>query len=263
MSALLVTAVLLLRAQTPAPGATKKSLRGDIELVYVPTGEFTMGSNESPNQMPEHKVILDAYWIGKCTVTVAQFRAFCKSTSYAYPWSKLRPQWGWIDTHPMVLVNWNDARSFCKWAGGDLPSEAQWEKAARGTDARQFPWGNRFDPAKLRTNTQSTAPVGSYPAGASPYGCLDMAGNCYQWCLDFYAANYNGMPPRNPTGPPVGRGHILRGGDWGDDNRLSFRCAFRYADRFSTGAPTDSSAGQAGDIRSPLYGFRMAEPADH
>jgi len=244
--------------QEPASGTIKKSAKGEIELVYIPAGEFTMGSTFAPNEMPQRKVYLDGYWIGKNIVTVAQFRAFCTATKYKYDFKKMKPQWGWIDTHPMVLVNWDDSRAFCKWAGGDLPTEAQWEKAARGTEARQFPWGARFDPKKLRTNTQSTAPVGSYPEGASPYGCLDMAGNVYQWCLDYYAASYAGMPDRNPTGPTVGQGRILRGGDWGDDNRISFRTCYRYADKFSTGAPESSSSYHAGAIRTPTYGFRMA-----
>jgi len=249
------------RHQEPALGATKKTLRGDIDLVYVPSGEFTMGSKENPNELPVRKVFLDGYWIGKNIVTVAQFRAFCKVTSYPFDWKRLKPQWGWIENHPMVLVNWDDSRAFCKWVGGDLPTEAQWEKAARGVDAREFPWGNRFDPAKLRTNTQSTAPVGSYPAGVSPYGCLDMAGNVYQWCLDYYGATYDGLPDRNPVGPPVGQGRILRGGDWGDDNRISFRSAYRYADKFSTGAPSSSNGYKAGAIRTPTYGFRVVVPA--
>jgi len=262
MIALLATLAMDPRhVQEPAAGTIKKSVRGDIDLVYVPSGEFTMGSDEKLNEKPKRQVYLDGYWIGKNIVSVAQFRAFCRAKPYNYDWTKFKPQWGWIDTHPMVLVNWDDARAFCKWAGGDLPTEAQWEKAARGTDGRQFPWGNKFDPAKLRTNTQSTAPVGSFPLGASPYGCLDMAGNVYQWCLDFYSPSYDGLPDRNPTGPPIGRGHILRGGDWGDDNRISFRSAYRYADLFATGAPTSSSGYKAGAIRTPLYGFRLASPA--
>lgn len=239
-----------------------KSTHGDVELLYVPSGEFTMGSTETRHEQPVRKVYLDAFWVGRYDVTVAQFRAFCKAKPYRYPWTKLKPQWGWIDSHPMVLVNWDDARAYCRWAGGDLPTEAQWEKAARGTDGRIFPWGNRFDPAKLRTNTTWTSPVGTYPAGASPYGCLDIVGNVYQWCLDFYGENYEGLPDRNPRGVPVGQARILRGGDWGDDNRLSFRCAYRYADLFATGPPPPSSTYRAGSIRTPLYGFRLVVPAE-
>jgi len=247
-----------MRWQEPAAGSIRKSTRGDSELIYIPAGEFTMGSKENLNELPIRKVFLDGYWIGKNIVTVAQFREFCKQKPYNYNWKSLKPQWGWIDSHPMVLVNWDEARAYCKWAGGDLPTEAQWEKAARGTDGRRYPWGDRFQANRLCTNTQSTAPVGSFPTGASPFGCLDMAGNVYQWCLDFYAASYDGMPDRNPTGPAVGQGRILRGGDWGDDNPRSFRCASRYADRWLTGAPSGSSSYHAGAIRTPLYGFRLA-----
>ena len=254
-------AVNMNRPQEPAIGATRKSPKGDVELLYIPSGPFTMGSKEAENELPIRQVYVDGFWMGKNLVTVGQFRTFCKEKPYNYNWKSLKPQWGWIDNHPMVLVNWDDARAYCKWAGGDLPTEAQWEKAARGTDGRRFPWGDRFQANRLCTNTQQTAPVGSFPTGASPYGCLDMAGNVYQWCLDFYGPNYASLPDRNPTGPTVGQGRILRGGDWGDDNPKSFRCAYRYADRWLTGAPSNSSGYQAGGIRTPLYGFRFAMPA--
>ena len=243
-------------------GSTKKSLKGDIDLMYVPAGEFTMGSNHNPNELPIRQVYLDAYWMAKNLVTVAQFRDFTKSTGYKYDWKALKPQWGWIDNHPMVLVNWEDCRAYCKWAGGDLPTEAQFEKAARGTDAREFPWGNRFEATRLRTNTTFTAPVGSYPTGVSPFGCLDMAGNVFEWCLDYYSASYEGMPVRNPKGPTTGRGRVLRGGDWGDDNPRSFRTAFRYADMSSTTPSSSANDYKPGSIRSPLYGFRLAVPAE-
>jgi len=245
--------------QAPQLGAVKKSLRGDVDLIFIPAGEFTMGSKEALIELPIRQVYLDGYWIGKNLITVAQFREFCKATSYKFSW-KIKPQWGWVDTHPMVMVNWTDARAYCKWAGGELPTEAQWEKAARGTDGRRYPWGDRFQANRLCTNTQSTAPVGSFPSGASPYGCLDMAGNVYQWCFDYYGASYADLPLRNPTGPAVGQGRILRGGDWGDDNPKSFRCAYRYADMFSIGAPSKGSTYKAGDVRTFIYGFRMAAP---
>src|SRR5580658_5182214 len=104
--------------QQPAQVVTKKSVRGDVELIFIPAGEFTMGSDEYPNEMPQHRVYLDGYWIGKNIVTVGQFRAFCVATNYPFDWKKLKPQWGWVDTHPMVLVTWDDSRAFCKWAGG-------------------------------------------------------------------------------------------------------------------------------------------------
>jgi formylglycine-generating enzyme required for sulfatase activity len=253
-------AIRLNPAQALGIGSTKKSPKGDVELMYIPAGEFTMGSDHNLNEQPIRKVYLDAYWMAKNLITVGQFKAFCKAKTYPYDWKKQKPQWGWIDTHPMVLVNWDDARAYCRWAGGDLPTEAQFEKAARGTDAREYPWGNRFQATLLCTNTQSTAPVGSFPKGASPFGCFDMAGNVFEWCLDYYSANYNGLPDRNPKGPPTGRGRVLRGGDWGDDNPRSFRTAFRYADMSSTAPSSGPSDYKPGSIRSPLYGFRLAVP---
>ena len=261
ITALIATlAITRSHAQQLGIGSTKKSVKGDIDLMYIPAGEFTMGSNRNLNEGPIRKVYLDAYWMGKNLVTVGQFKAFCKAKPYKYDWKAIKPQWGWIDNHPMVLVNWDDARAYCKWAGGDLPTEAQWEKAARGTDGRDYPWGNRFEATRLCTNTQSTAPAGSFLTGVSPFGCLDMAGNVFQWCLDFYSANYEGLPLRNPTGVPTGRGHILRGGDWGDDNPRSFRSAFRYTDMTSTTQASGQSDYKPGSIRTPLYGFRLAVP---
>ena len=130
------------------------------------------------------------------------------------------PAWGWIDTHP-VNVSWNDAKAYAKWAGVTLPTEAQWEKAARGTDGRVYPWGNDWDAAKCNNSVGAnhpgkTSPVGSFPAGASPYGCLDMAGNVWQWCADWYGADYyTTSPAKNPTGPATGTVRVLRGGSWG------------------------------------------------
>ncbi len=120
-----------------------------------------------------------------------------------------------------MLVNWNDADAYARWAGGALPTEAQWERAARGTDGRQYPWGNSYDPTKAvgeeRTIYQFKAgmlPVGSSPTGASPYGVEDMAGNVWQWVADWYDHRYYAhSPSKNPTGPSTGTAKVLRGGD--------------------------------------------------
>jgi formylglycine-generating enzyme len=185
-------------------------------MVTIPSGKFIMGSNDGGSEAePAHTVYLDTYEIGKYEVTVAQFRKFCKATGRKMPKA---PDWGWKDDHPMVNVTWEDAKAYCEWAGGRLPTEAQREKAARGGDGRKYPWGSTWDRKKC-ANTElaltSTARVGSYPSDASPYGCMDMAGNVYEWCADRYSDHYyKASPPQNPKGPASGMLRVLRGGAW-------------------------------------------------
>jgi formylglycine-generating enzyme required for sulfatase activity len=188
----------------------------------------------------------------KNLVTVAQYRGFCQATGRSMPDA---PPWGWHDDHPIVNVSWDDAKAYAKWAGVSLPTEAQWEKAARGTDGREYPWGNDWDASKCRcSKTQfgdagSTSPVGSYPAGGSPYGCLDMAGNVCEWCADRYGQDYYASSPaRNPTGPESGDRRVLRGGSWNDYNATLFRSAFRNYINPSRGIQL-------------LFGFRCAARA--
>jgi formylglycine-generating enzyme required for sulfatase activity len=235
------------------------------EMVFVPAGYFTMGASEDQitsayqasvavvggriprseyeAEGPPHKVYLDGYWIYKTPVTVSQYKKFSVATGHAMPTA---PEWGWKDSHPIVNVTWSDANAYAQWAGMRLPSEAQWEKAARGADARQYPWGNQWDETRLQSSRRapsdagSTAAVGSFPKGASPYGALDMAGNVWQWVEDWYGADYyKKSPERNPTGPESGSYRVMRGGSWRYGGPLSFM--FRASDR-SRQAPGGSTA---------------------
>jgi formylglycine-generating enzyme required for sulfatase activity len=238
--------------RTPAPPTNPQA--GDVwvnpkdamAMVYVAAGEFTLGTSDAQidawlkqhpdderdwfrDEQPQRQVHLDGYWVDKCLVTVAQYRKFCESAGRNMP---LMPSWGWRDDHPIVNVTWNDALAYAQWAGKRLPTEAEWEKAARGSDGRQYPWGNEWDASKCAhsVNAQlgSTKPVGSYPAGASPYGCLDMAGNVCEWCADWYEPDYYRTgPDRNPKGPGSGELRVLRGGSWDYDDTRYFRCACR------------------------------------
>jgi serine/threonine-protein kinase len=179
-----------------------------LELVPVPAGPFLYGDKKE-------RISLPAFSIMKYPVTVRQYRMFCEAAGRAMPES---PGWGWIDDHPIVMVTWHDASAFAQWVGGSLPTERQWEKAARGTDGRKYPWGNRFDNSKCvcsvgNKNFSSTAPVGSCPEGVSPYGCMDMAGNVWEWCADWYDNSH------------VNR--VVRVGCWFDVDAVGFRAAYR------------------------------------
>lgn len=204
-----------------------------IELVQVPAGEFLMGSVDNDpaaqkDEKPQHTVYLDEYLIGKTEVTVAQYRLFVQATGYPADPRALTSQDNW----PVSFVTYDDAIAFAAWLSEwtgrqvTLPTEAQWEKAARGTDGRLYPWGdqpvdctlaNYFKPGGFCTSESEYeyAPVGSYPAGASPYGALDMVGNVWEWVSDYYQADYYQKSVlENPTGPEKGVYRMVRGGAW-------------------------------------------------
>jgi len=192
-------------------------------VVEIPAGEFLMGNVETERSPLEHHVYLSDFLIDKTGVTWGQFKKFAGAT--ATPLPPHEPYWGIRDDHPMVYVTWQEAKAYCEWVGGRLPTEAEREKAARGTDGRKYPWGNEEpDPERAvyrRTwGHEATAAVGTHPAGASPYGPLDMAGNVWEWCSDWYDENYYSVSPyRDPKGPSTGRVHVVRGGSW--DSRPS------------------------------------------
>ncbi len=215
-----------LMGQAPLPtssgGTTTPSGAKGGEMVKVPAGEFTMGSNSGgSDEKPVHRVYLDEFHIDKYEVTNEQYNQ-CVSAGPCSPNEKFG---GFTDPkQPVVGVDWNQASTFCSWAGKRLPTEAEWEKAARGTDGRTYPWGEGIDCTKAnysKCGHKKTKPVGSYPSGASPYGAMDMAGNVWEWVADWYDANYyNGNPNRNPTGPSSGKYRVLRGGSWIYDPNL-------------------------------------------
>jgi len=214
----------------PACCTSRINPKDGAEMLYVPAGRFTMGSSGGDANAPNHTVNLNAYWIYKHDVTVAEYKAFCQATGRAMADA---PSWGWQDEHPVVNVTWDDAAAYAAWAGVSLPTEAQWEKAARGIDGRVYPWGNHWDPSRcvnsVAGSIQSTKPVGSCLSGASPYGCLDVAGNVWEWCSDWYDDNYyKSSPASDPAGPVSGSARVLRGGSWYDVSEDYFRCADRF-----------------------------------
>jgi formylglycine-generating enzyme required for sulfatase activity len=242
-----------------------------IEMTFVPPGNFLMGSTNEP---PMHDVYLDAFWIDRTEVTNAQFSVFVEMTGYetlaeqkgkslvrdagieeinGANWQHPEGPGSNIDNrldYPVVHVTWDDAFAYCMWRGARLPTEAEWEKAARGTDGRLFPWGNQFEgtivnfcDANCPENWKNaafddgygrTSPVGSYETGISPYGILDLAGNVAEWIADWYADEYYAYSPvHNPLGPTeedlnetnftghgVAKIKVIRGGSWADEDLL-------------------------------------------
>ena len=265
-----------------------------LELIYVPTGEFLMGSNPTvdPNatdyELPQHKMFLDAFYIGKAPVTVAQFAAFVNATGhkttaeqYGHGYHLVKNQWEAIEgahwrnslggesivqqkrNHPVTLVSWYDASAFCDWVTRlthhhvELPSEAEWERAARGIGGFIYPWGNDKPTDKLcnyNSNIKDTSPVGKYsPQGDSPIGCSDMAGNVIEWTRSLWGRDINAPEypypyskdkneRENIQGPEDVR-RVVRGGAW-DDESESVRSAYRFSN------PPIS--------RNNLQGFRVA-----
>ncbi len=205
---------------------TTATLDLGIQWIQIPAGSFQMGDNFGdgyPPELPVHTVYLSTYFISKHEVTFDQFDAFCEATGRSKP-----DDWGWgRGTLPVFNITWYDAKAFCDWLSQitgkniHLPTEAQWEKAARGTDQRKYPWGTTPAPACSLGNFDNckgkNQPVGSYPSGASPYGVLDMAGNVYDWCQDYHSATYyqecaDQGTVSNPQGPASGSYRVIRGG---------------------------------------------------
>ena len=193
-------------------------------MVYIPAGPFIMGGRDedSPrNQRPAHSVALGSYFIGQYPVTNLDFYEFVENTGHGAPihWSQGTYPSD-LGYHPVVNVTWRDAQEYAGWKGARLPTEAEWEKAARGTDERNYPWGNRFvDGERCNGNNAigATTPVNDFPYGRSPYGVWDMCGNVYEWCADYYDEDYYKVGPgANPKGPDGGQERVVRGGSFGE-----------------------------------------------
>jgi formylglycine-generating enzyme required for sulfatase activity len=199
-------------------------------MVWVPAGSFLMGSKEenASDETPQRSVQISGMWIYKTEVTVAQYKVFCATTKREFP--KL-PAQSAADNFPIVLITWHDAIAYSKWAGANLPTEAEWEKSARGTDGRTYPWGNVWDATRCNTadaGPRRTVTVGSYPNGSSLYGCLDMIGNVWEWCADWYGEAYYKKPLiENPTGPNEGNRRVIRGASWLSTESWFSRCSLR------------------------------------
>lgn len=199
------------------------------EMMYVPAGSFTMGSDTSyADSRPAHLVTLDAYWIDKTETTNAQYALCFAAGACTAPIRGNVNHYGLsnYENYP-VIVDWTQAYNYCNWAGKSLPTEAQWEKAARGDDARIYPWGNTIPDGPKTANyyvsyaINELVAVGRYPTDLSPYGVLDMAGNVKEWTADWYDASYYEVSPaQNPLGPETGSNWVVRGGDFSDEPRL-------------------------------------------
>jgi serine/threonine-protein kinase len=229
---------------TPEPNVSPKD---GMTLIYVPEGEFWMGApdsdaNADKDERPRHKVYLDAFWIDRTEITIAMFERFVNATGYlteaetrgesyvhnvngwevveGATWQHPYGEWSDVNgmgAYPVGHISWADASAYCQWAGRRLPTEAEWEKAARGTDERMYPWGNDIscERAQFTGCNGDLRMAGATLEGASPYGALDMAGNQWEWVFDWYKPSYySESPERNPTGPKAGGLHVQRGGSW-------------------------------------------------
>lgn len=212
--ALADTVAILHAARTGPDGAA---------MALVPDGAFIMGSsNGQEDEQPSHVVEVSAFYMDRYEVTVAQYARFLKAVNAERPMAWGEATSGQHDNKPVVGVDWFDAKEYCEWAGKRLPTEAEWEKAARGTDERPYPWGTDL-PTRAHANFhqsewrgyRTVMNVGQTERGYSPFGVYDLAGNVWEWTADRYEAQYYANSPvRNPPGPSLGPLRVLRGGGW-------------------------------------------------
>ena len=257
----LLTGLVCLGAVEPQPSKSGQAVlsaeaSGGLDgapMVLIPAGPFTMGSNDGlPNERPEHTVTLDVYYIDRYEVTLSLYRKFLESGKRESP-----PTWDEeaataVGDRPAIGMRWESAAAYCQWAGKRLPTEAEWEKSARGSEGGLFPWGQTApNPTRAMFGQHHVheipilAAVDSHEAGKSPYGLHHMAGNVAEWAQDWFGSDYYAyMPERNPPGPTNGRYKSVRGGSW-KSNKIMLRTATR--------------GGSAPDQRSATIGFRCAK----
>lgn len=273
-AAFVVASVLPLPAEPlpPSKGGQAVSFetikgKDGAPMILIPAGPFTMGSNDGlPNERPEHSVTLDAYYIDQFEVTAGRYQQFIESAKRDLPptWDDEAAQT--MSNLPAVGMSWTDAAAYCKWAGRRLPTEAEWEKAARGTDGRRYPWGHmqpfvdiaNYNRGVWVSDAITLVPVNSglegmsvrhglKQGGKSPYGLFHMAGNAAEWVADWYDREYyQKSPEKNPMGPSQGEKRVLRGGSWAD-----LPAALRVTARFSAEP----------DYEDRTMGFRCAMTA--
>jgi len=253
------TATTVIETDTPTPSPTwtatitlTPTLVSDVtvggaEMLLIPSGVFLMGTenSQSPDERPAHFVGLADFYIDKFEVTNAQYKNCVQNAECEWPDNRQLILDDALADHPVVNVTWDMAKAFCSWRGARLPTEAEWERAAGGGRGYDYPWGDKvsgktlnfcdlnctMDKREKGVNDKytTTAPVGTYPDGASPYGALDMAGNVWEWTADWYSPRYYSDPQReNPTGPESGQYRVLRGGSW-NDSPMATRVYERYA----------------------------------
>ncbi|UCH94998.1 MAG: formylglycine-generating enzyme family protein [Candidatus Aminicenantes bacterium] len=232
----------VIKVEKNEKGSWEADFGDGIIMVYIPPGKFIMGSDEDEAQsdeQPVHEIYLEGYWMGKYEITFEQYDKYCDETQKEKPDDG---NWG-RGKFPVISVSWHDALEYCKWLSAKtgfhfkLPTEAQWEKAARGTKGQKFPWGDQNaneDLANIKKTGElgGPVPVGSYPRGASPYGLLDMTGNVWEWCYDWYDWYKVDSPKQreNPEDIRKFNFRVLRGGCWFEEPKF-VRAANRYGIR--------------------------------